>query len=76
MILLEGDDYTGRCVNLAARLCSVADRGEVLCTPELALQAPDGTPIAPAGPITLQGLHHPVEVVRVGAAAQRALDLT
>ena len=76
VILLEGDDYTGHCVNLAARLCSVADRGEVLCTPALASQAPEGTPIAPAGLITVQGLHDPVEVMRVGAAAQRALDLT
>src|SRR5207245_7849183 len=69
VILLEGDDYTGRCVNLAARLCSVAERGEVLCTPELANQAPEGTPVAPAGMITVPGLHDPVAVVRGGAAA-------
>ena len=76
VILLEGDDYTGRCVNLAARLSSVAQRGEVLCTPELASQAPEGTPVAPAGMITLEGLHDPVEVVRVGAAAEQARGLT
>ena len=76
VMLLEGDDYTGRCVNLAARLCTVAERGEVLCTPELANQAPEGTPVAPAGMITVPGLHDPVAVVRVGAAAERARDLT
>ena len=76
VILLEGDDYTGRSVNLAARLSGVARRGEVLCTPELASRAPDGTPVAPAGMITLEGLHDPVEVVRVGASAERARDLT
>jgi class 3 adenylate cyclase len=72
VILLEGDDYTGRCVNLAARLASVAQRGEVLCTPELASFAPDTTPIAPAGMITVAGIHDPVEVMRVGAAVERA----
>src|SRR5262245_52878033 len=72
VILLEGDDYTGRCVNLAARLAGVAQRSEVLCTPELANFAPDNTPIAPAGMITVAGLHDPVEVMRVGAAVERA----
>ena len=76
VILLEGDDYTGRCVNLAARLSTVAERGEVLCTPELANYAPEGTPIVPAGMYTVAGLHDPVEVVRVGAAAERARDLS
>ncbi len=71
VILLEGDDYTGRCVNLAARLSTVAERGEVLSTPELAEFAPEGTPIEPAGMYTVAGLHDPVEVVRVGAAAER-----
>lgn len=75
VILLEGDDYTGRCVNLAARLAGVAQRGEVLCSTELAEHAPEGTPIVPAGMITVAGLHDPVAVVRVGAAAERARDL-
>jgi class 3 adenylate cyclase len=76
VILLEGDDYTGRCVNLAARLVSVAERGEVLCTPELAAYAPEGTPLAPAGMITVAGLHDPVEVVRVGSAVERTRNLS
>jgi adenylate cyclase len=75
VILLEGDDYTGRCVNLAARLSGVAKRGELLSTPELAAYAPAGTPIEPAGIVTVAGLHDPVEVVRIGAAAERARGL-
>ena len=71
VILLEGDDYTGRCVNLAARLATVAQRSEVLCTPELAGYAPDGTPVASAGMVTVAGLHDPVEVVRIGSAVAR-----
>jgi class 3 adenylate cyclase len=74
VILLEGDDYTGRSVNLAARLATAAQRGEVLCTPDLAVLAPDGTPVAPAGMITVAGLHDPIEVMRVGCAAERSLD--
>src|SRR5436190_3139310 len=66
VILLEGDDYTGRCVNLAARLVGVAQHSEVLCTPELAAYAPHGTPLAPAGMINVAGLHDPVEVMVVG----------
>jgi class 3 adenylate cyclase len=75
VILLEGDDYTGRCVNLAARLAGVAKAGEVLSTPELADHGPEGIPVAPAGMVTVAGLHDPVEVVFVGAAA-RDRDLT
>src|SRR3954463_13275382 len=35
VILLEGDDYTGRCVNLAARLAVVARPHEILAPVEL-----------------------------------------
>jgi adenylate cyclase len=72
VILLEGDDYTGRCVNLAARLAGVAKASEILSTPELAEFAPPGTAVEPAGMYTVAGLHDPVEVVQVGLAAERA----
>src|SRR6202034_2094206 len=32
VILMEGDDYIGHCVNVAARLCDLAHDGEALCT--------------------------------------------
>ena len=32
VLLLEGDDYVGRTVNLAARLCDAAPLGEILCS--------------------------------------------
>jgi len=68
VILLEGDDYTGRAVNLAARLATAARAHEILATVELAGYAPDGTPVEPAGMITVAGIHDPVEVVRFGCA--------
>jgi adenylate cyclase len=74
VILLEGDDYTGRCVNLAARLAGVAKPSEILSTPELAAFSPPGTAVEPAGMYTVAGLHDPVEVVQVGLAAERARD--
>ena len=69
VILLEGDDYTGRCVNLAARLAGVARPHEILAPVELAEFVPTGTPMEPAGMITVAGLHDPVEVIRFGCAA-------
>jgi adenylate cyclase len=66
VILLEGDDYTGRAVNLAARLATAARPHEILATVELAQHAPEGTPFEPAGMITVAGIHDPVEVVRIG----------
>ena len=66
VILLEGDDYTGRSVNLAARLMGVARPHELLMTVELAAHAPAGTAMEPAGMITVAGIQDPVEVVRFG----------
>jgi adenylate cyclase len=74
VILLEGDDYTGRCVNLAARLSTTARAHEILATVDLAEFAPDGTPVEPAGMISVAGLHDPVEVVRFGCAVAEAGD--
>ena len=40
-LLFEGDDYIGRCVNLASRLSDVAKGGEVLADANTASLAPD-----------------------------------
>ena len=69
VILLEGDDYTGRSVNLAARLATVARPHEILATVELAEHAPEGIPSQPAGMISVAGIQEPVEVVRFGCVA-------
>jgi adenylate cyclase len=69
VILLEGDDYTGRSVNLAARLATVARPHEILATVELAEHAPEGIPSEPAGMISVAGIQEPVEVVRFGCVA-------
>ncbi|HEX3460950.1 MAG TPA: adenylate/guanylate cyclase domain-containing protein, partial [Acidimicrobiales bacterium] len=35
VILMEGDDYIGHCVNVAARLCDLAQGGEALAAPSV-----------------------------------------
>ena len=35
VILMEGDDYIGHCVNVAARLCDLAQAGEALASPSV-----------------------------------------
>ena len=35
VILMEGDDYVGHCVNVAARLCDQAQPGEALAAPSV-----------------------------------------
>ena len=69
VILLEGDDYTGRSVNLAARLATVARPHEILATVDLARHTPAGTRFEPAGMISVAGIQEPVEVVRFGCVA-------
>ena len=64
VILLEGDDYTGRSVNLASRLANAARPHEILATLDLAEHAAPDMLVEPAGMITVAGLNDPVEVVR------------
>jgi class 3 adenylate cyclase len=65
VILLEGDDYTGRPVNLASRLCDIAAANEIVTTPDLAALAPRGTVCDEREPVLLTGMRAPVRVVRL-----------
>ena len=46
VILMEGDDYIGHCVNVAARLCDLADAGEALAAPSVMASVPSWAMIA------------------------------
>ncbi len=70
VILFEGDDYTGGAINLAARLCDLAQPLEVLATMDVGDQAPDGIAAMPAGTHLIPGLAVPVEVVRLVHASR------
>jgi len=73
VILLEGDDYIGHCVNIAARLCDLASAREVLATPDLIPHMPPWSQVIEQKAVGLRGLEHPVEVVRLGL---RSSDLS
>lgn len=63
----EGDDYFGDAVVEAARLCALADSGEILVTSKVRVIAGRfaSESTESIGPMTLKGLPEPVEVERV-----------
>jgi class 3 adenylate cyclase len=63
VILLEGDDYVGRAVNLAARLCDRARAHQVLAAADLADDLPDGVKSKAMAGMRVRGFIRPVEVV-------------
>lgn len=65
VILMEGDDYIGHPVNLAARLGQEAQRHEILATPELVPAVPPWASVQPLDPVRLRGFHELVPVVNV-----------
>lgn len=66
VLLLEGDDYTGRAINLAARLCDNAAPGEILASTD-DLHIPEGVLIEREDTISIRGFGEAVPVVALGA---------
>jgi class 3 adenylate cyclase len=62
VILLEGDDYVGRAVNLASRLCDIADRGELLAASD-DLELPEWVTATAHEPVCVKGMAEEVAVV-------------
>lgn len=67
VILFEGDDYVGRAVNVAARLCDLAGPNEVLAPADAVSSLLVNTVVTPVGPKPIRGLENPIEVVRLSA---------
>jgi adenylate cyclase len=72
VILFEGDDYIGGCVNLASRLCDLAAPQEVLASAELASCLDSSIECVPLGPRAIAGFVQKVEIVRVEPARVHA----
>jgi adenylate cyclase len=62
VILLEGDDYVGRAVNLASRLCDVASPGQLLAASE-DLELPEWVAAEEHEPVNVKGMADEVAVV-------------
>ena len=60
VILMEGDDYIGHCVNVAARLCDLASSGEVLAAPAVMNSLPSWGHIVSETHVSLRGVEKPV----------------
>jgi adenylate cyclase len=65
-VVVQGGDYFGRTVNLAARIASRAGAGQVLVS-ESVLQAPppDGVRFVELGEVQLKGFARPVRLLEV-----------
>jgi YHS domain-containing protein len=60
VILMEGDDYVGHCVNVAARLCDLAASGEALADPSVIDLLPNWGIAHEETHVTLRGVEKPV----------------
>jgi len=65
VLMVDGEDRIGRAVNLAARLCLLADPGEVLATKEMMTALMVNTPSESVGMRDIDGFTELVEVVRL-----------
>ena len=74
VMVFEGDDYVGRAVNLAAKLCELAAAGQCLATADLAADCPIGLTATAVGAREVPGFHRPIELVEVDASADEAGD--
>lgn len=65
VVLLEGDDYIGRAVNLAARLCEEAESHSTLMPAPLSRCAPTWATVEAAGDRVVRDFQDPLELVTV-----------
>jgi len=65
VIMFEGDDYIGRSVNLAARLCARAEPHELLATATVVNDCPPWVECESAGETEIRGVHDPIELWRL-----------
>jgi class 3 adenylate cyclase/YHS domain-containing protein len=69
VILMEGDDYIGHCVNVAARLCDLAQGGEALAAPSVVNDLPRWGVVLAQRDVALRGVEKPVPTSSIGMAA-------
>jgi YHS domain-containing protein len=65
---MEGDDYVGHCVNVAARLCDLAQGGEALVEPCVLSHLPNWGVALAESQISLRGVGKPVPAALIRMA--------
>ena len=68
VIMFEGDDYIGRPVNLASRLCDIATAHELLVAGDMSSSGPAWARAACRGSTEIRGFQQPVDVWAVSLA--------
>ena len=71
VILHEGDNYVGRAVNLAARLCDHAQAGQILASVD-GLELPEGVEAGPPEEVHVKGLARPATCVSIHQGGDRS----
>ncbi len=72
VILMEGDDYIGHCVNVAARLCDLAEGGETLAALSVMEELPRWGVSVIDRNISLRGVERPVLASSIGVVIPEA----
>ncbi len=66
-------DVVGDTVNVGARLCSTAGRGEIILSDQVLTRAPSPPPVEPVGKIELKGVSRELRLWRVVAPASASV---
>jgi adenylate cyclase len=61
VIMFEGDDYIGAAVNVAARLCAIAEPGQILVADAVSAPAPRHD----LGAVDVPGFSEPIEIAEL-----------
>lgn len=62
VIMFEGDDYIGKCVNIASRLCDRAEPHQLLASVGVSLARPAWVEAQPGGPVDIRGMTHLLDI--------------
>lgn len=68
-LLIDGEDYVGRAVNLASRLCDLADAGEVLVDRDARFDLPSWIVSDPHPPVVVKGIGERTDLATLRPAA-------
>jgi adenylate cyclase len=69
-------DVVGDTVNVGARLCSAAGRGEIILSDAVLTRVPSPPPVEPVGHVELKGVSRELRLWRVVAAESATLSLS